>query len=575
MNNRGISSIELLVSFVIISFVAIGMFNAVFDLLDKIEYHQEQISITVLKGNITNSIQKDLKQRKLYGYTACGINCFDITFQDLTTRRLKVDNSKNTIQYGGIAEKLPKGFDFTGDMVFNIATISAPTDKNDTILRLFISISSSTSNINGNINIVHQYDSRNMKNIPNQIIANAPALAAGMTPIKWDGSAWVNTNQNDIGWYNYNAINKMWANAKTADGSMWVWIPRYIYKIASGWHTANAGTIEVQFTKGTNDNWNSASIGNIDTGETADASNNKWTNHPAFTFGDTEPMELTGIWVAKFEASSVESIANDYRGDWGCPTAGDNVSTKTIKILPNVQSWRCISIGNAFTASRNMETNPVYGWETSGNNIDTHLMKNSEWGAVVYLSKSSYGQGANEIWKNNSQSYTTGCAGNAVSDVRYYGCQNAYNTTNGLKASTTGNIYGIYDMSGGAWERVSAYVDNGDSNLAGQGSSIINADTKYKDVYTKNTPDDRANNYLLTISKKGDAVWETSSNAIATGLGWFGDLTTMSNTNSPWINRGVGWVDDSYAGVFALYCNNGGTINGDGFRPTLLVGPGL
>ena len=44
---------------------------------------------------------------------------------------------------------------------------------------------------------------------------------------------------------------------------------------------------------------------------------------------------------------------------------------------------------------------------------------------------------------------------------------NYYNTEKGVKASTTGNVYGIYDMSGGSWERVAAYnkdyVDDGKS----------------------------------------------------------------------------------------------------------------
>lgn len=46
---------------------------------------------------------------------------------------------------------------------------------------------------------------------------NKPALAEGMTPIKWNGSGWVNTTSSDTTWYNYE--NKQWANAKTADGS--------------------------------------------------------------------------------------------------------------------------------------------------------------------------------------------------------------------------------------------------------------------------------------------------------------------------------------------------------------------
>jgi prepilin-type N-terminal cleavage/methylation domain-containing protein len=419
--------------------------------------------------------------------------------------------------------------------------------------------------------------------------ANEPKLAHGMTPIKWDGTKWVDTAASDTDWYNYNTTDKKWANARTADGSMWVWIPRYIYKVSSGWHSNTTGTIDVQFSKGTDDDWNSSVIGNISTDTTANASNaatngNKFTNQLAFDFGNTK---LTGLWVAKFEASAVEGSANGYTADNSCPIVGDNVTTKTIRILPNVQSWRCINIGNAFTAIRNMEASNKYGWTTAStlkadgtyttdtNNIDTHLMKNSEWGAVSYLSKSNYGQGTNEIYINNNQNYITGCAANSATEGGYNGCRNTYESTGGVKASTTGNIYGIYDLSGSAWERVSAYVSNGNGNLNTYGSSIISADNKYKDVYQKNTTDDNANNYLLTVNFKGDAVYETSSNGIATQLGWFSDYTNMPNTGRPWFIRGGYWGDGSDAGAFSFYLTYGSPGVNHGFRPVLLVNAGL
>ena len=149
-------------------------------------------------------------------------------------------------------------------------------------------------------------------------------------------------------------------------------------------------------------------------GTTANASNNKWTNHPAFTFGSDQ---LTGFWVAKYEATAAEGVANS--------TGGDNVTSKTVKIIPNVQSWRYISVGNSFTAIRKMESNSVYGWPTASglkedgtytndnNNIDAHLMKNSEWGAVAYLSKSQYGKNTEEIAINTSSDFITGTGGSA------------------------------------------------------------------------------------------------------------------------------------------------------------------
>ena len=46
-----------------------------------------------------------------------------------------------------------------------------------------------------------------------------------------------------------------------------------------------------------------------------------------------------------------------------------------------------------------------------------------------------------------------------------------YNTQNGILASTTGNVTGIYDMSGGNWERVAGYLDNGNWSLNNYGKS--------------------------------------------------------------------------------------------------------
>jgi hypothetical protein len=552
MNNKGISSIELLVSFVIIAFVAIGMFKAVFDILDKIDYYQEETKVTILKGGIINSIQKDLNQRKLYGYSLCGTNCYDITYQDLTTRRFKVDTTKKTIQYGSIAEGLPKGFDFTGNIIFAITSLSSPTNRNDSLLRIFIPISDASSGINSDINIVYQFDSRNMKNLSNNISVNAPVLANGMTPIKWNGTAWVDTTKEDMTWYSYDVSNKMWANARTADGSMWVWIPRYIYRISSGWHSNTSGTIDIQFSKGIDDNWNSSVIGNIDTGETSESSNNKWTNHPAFTFGTTE---LTGIWVAKFEASGTAT---------------------TIAFKPNATSLRNININDLFTASRDMETNTSYGWGTSGNGIDTHLMKNVEWGAVAYLSKSGSGK-TDEIWINPSNNYMTGCAGDSASSAATTGCLRTYDTANGVNASTTGNIYGIYDMSGGVSEYVAAYVDNFDMANYSNNLSLRNADIKYKDVYTPDPSEGSDTNYALAINKKGDAVYETSKliEALSYSRSWYGGLGGMPETSDPLFTRGYEFSRSTEADIFEFSSTDGSGFVVYGFRATLAVGNGL
>ena len=80
---------------------------------------------------------------------------------------------------------------------------------------------------------------------------NSPQLMDGMTGVYWDekGQEVTVTADNQDNWYDYE--NQKWANAKTKDGSYWVWIPRYAYKIESGCYTSTAGTITVKFLKET------------------------------------------------------------------------------------------------------------------------------------------------------------------------------------------------------------------------------------------------------------------------------------------------------------------------------------
>ena len=93
---------------------------------------------------------------------------------------------------------------------------------------------------------------------------------------------------------------------QTEDGSMWVWIPRFAYKITGE-------TIDVKFLIGTTDNYYDGD--QIKTAQrqktesqTIDSTAD-YTVHPAFT-NETSinfanggwDKEISGIWVAKFEA---------------------------------------------------------------------------------------------------------------------------------------------------------------------------------------------------------------------------------------------------------------------------------
>ena len=130
---------------------------------------------------------------------------------------------------------------------------------------------------------------------------NKPKLLEGMTPIKFteatqtaEGQT-ITTNEDDENWYNY--TSKKWANAKTKDGSMWVWIPRFAYKIT--YYTDDTkqtisntktsyGSIDVVFLIGTTDNYydENGSIKTAQRQKTSSQTINStldYTVHPAFT----------------------------------------------------------------------------------------------------------------------------------------------------------------------------------------------------------------------------------------------------------------------------------------------------
>ena len=87
---------------------------------------------------------------------------------------------------------------------------------------------------------------------------NKPEIMTGMTAIKFTeptgntedtkGKEEKVSDSSKNDWYNYS--EKKWANAKTNDGSMWVWIPRYAYKI-----NKSNQTFDVVFLVGTTDNY--------------------------------------------------------------------------------------------------------------------------------------------------------------------------------------------------------------------------------------------------------------------------------------------------------------------------------
>ena len=208
--------------------------------------------------------------------------------------------------------------------------------------------------------------------------------------------------------------------------------------------------------------------------------------------------------------------------------------------------------------------------------LNSHLIKNTEWGAVVYLAQSVYGK-KDEIWTNPNSNYLTGQAGTGAVQSNITETYSYDNTTYGVQASTTGNIYGIYDMSGGAWETTASYLDNetGKSSLNSYGASLRDAPKYAKDVYIPSIEDTRRSNYLANKNKYGDAIWETSCLGINDEeengyFTWYENFVDFSYNFYPTIYRG-GQMNYNYTGAYTLGMESG--INNGSYSFRVVLAP--
>ena len=253
--------------------------------------------------------------------------------------------------------------------------------------------------------------------------ANYPILTKGLIPVVYNGSNWVKadvtSSTSTYGWYDYD--QKKWANAVLVSSAnrttyqnanagttiaeadilaFYVWIPRYKYKVwninkvigTQSYNAQNTG-IDIVFESGTSStgtisctyDYPASQSSSKRPSETCTGSNGEYYTHPAFTM---ENQELTGFWMGKFELSSETPSAS---------SGGENSTTLTPRILPNVTAWRSNTVDNFWKVIYDMQKESnIYGLPTLRTNTDSHMITNMEWGAVAYLTNSKYGRCTNE-----------------------------------------------------------------------------------------------------------------------------------------------------------------------------------
>ncbi len=387
-----------------------------------------------------------------------------------------------------------------------------------------------------------------------------PVLGDGMMPviINESGKAIKTTEENED-WYDYS--QKQWANAVilTETGknqsieagteiqedwieSYFVWIPKFSYQLFDmGKYAEATGTDSNKQNKAINIKFGITNTEDGEeecatpmnkegtqglSGESGKCEVGDYMTHPAFLAFDT-----TGFWVGKFETSQNNS--------------------KGIQIKPGVTSWRSITVGDSFKNSKNYKPD-----------LQSHMMKNTEWGAVAYLAQSIYGRCENEnscteVTINANNGYMTG-----------YTNTTAYGGSNAQLASTTGNYSGIYDMNGGASEQMaSVMLDNTNEKALYSQSTLTETDLKdprYYDVYNYSSDDAHWERRIL-----GDSIGELGPFALSDSsymCSMWQDYAHFVVTKYPWLYRGGAYRSGGFSGLFAFSTDTGRVCTGCAFR---------
>lgn len=377
--------------------------------------------------------------------------------------------------------------------------------------------------------------------------AREPALLPGMKAIYWE-----NGEEKELKgpflekekWYDYN--EKRWANAKTEDGSYWVWIPTFAYRIA---YYNDVNKTDLKGYRIQND-YVDKNYKPVKFPEDVITKNIKveikyiledgtdipegYTIHPAF-FKDK--VMGNGFWIAKYKATG-------------------NMKSPEFKKSKN--KLTNVSVGDAFSKLDNssLEGNN-YGF--TDDFVKVGLPRNTELGAIYYLTQSIAGKNKDTV------SY--------IDDK---------------EESSTGNITGVYDLNDGKREWTSAYISNSSKSIEENGKSLKTLNTQKvgsKDIdikskielypfkidakeYADNIKEVERNRYI----NYGDGIYETTVPMADKNSALGSGVSDYPYGDNVFITRGSDKADKSKS-MFSFRGDTGKANENIGFRASAYIFP--
>ena len=156
LNNKGMSIVELIISFIILMAIILGMFQIIYSLNQDTLNLKKEKELLEYKTILTSKIQDDLIMLKYKKFTSCtnitendNITCKNLVFDDVT-KQLLINISEKTITYDNINYEIPNNdyLDF----------IDVSVESDGDFLKIMIPIYRKAIDYNYGIKIVHPLD---------------------------------------------------------------------------------------------------------------------------------------------------------------------------------------------------------------------------------------------------------------------------------------------------------------------------------------------------------------------------------------------------------------------------------
>ena len=110
LNNKGITIVELIISFTLLMVIAIGMLNFVNEIRSLANQKLEEKKVTEFKNDLYKDFHKTMLTKGYKSMTDCSTSssiCKEITFKDDTKTKFEIDLLAKQIEFNGYKYVLP------------------------------------------------------------------------------------------------------------------------------------------------------------------------------------------------------------------------------------------------------------------------------------------------------------------------------------------------------------------------------------------------------------------------------------------------------------------------------------